>query len=144
MPAHAGTILTCKHPEITGLYQQCEEVQVLEIFHDRVRVYSKPQKKVYTLPRAVVFVAEVLSNSEKISAQQNIVIPAHYLWNSSDAGFHSLCTIDADQGRNHLIQVSCGRYKREKIAKESVLKIRPYTSEKGIQQSGVSIDSKVD
>ncbi len=126
-------VLTCQKPNEPGLYEQCQEIVILEASGDKIRAYSKPQKKVLNLNAHLVFMAREISSQDKFSETSHVAIPAKFLWNSSQSGFQSLCRVHREL--DDLLVISCGRFQNEKINRKNARILSPYYSSKIYKES---------
>jgi hypothetical protein len=126
--------LSCEKQSLSGMFEQCEEIVIIEKLGQRVRAYSKPKKIVLSLRAESVFIARNLSPSEKITSNQRITISADRLWNTSKPGFQSLCEVQSESKNNNLLRVNCGHYKNQTVARSAVFVLHPFVMANSVKE----------
>ncbi|MBN8555492.1 MAG: hypothetical protein J0L93_08610 [Deltaproteobacteria bacterium] len=121
------TLIACENLSLSGVFEQCEEVVILEKLGNRIRAYSKPKQIVISISKDIIFVAKNLEKGEKVESHQRVTIAADRLWNTSKAGFQSLCEVKGEN-KSGLLNVNCGRYQNETIDKAAVFTLHPYST----------------
>jgi len=114
--------VACKQPNKLGLYEQCEEVELLQILGQRIRAYSIPRKEVLNLRPTNIFLAKRFQSSEKITKDQEVLIPAAWLWNNSQPGFQTLCKVKKATSLRH-VTVQCGSNFDQEINRTAIWKL---------------------
>jgi hypothetical protein len=120
-----STTLYCKDAVQSQVFESCEEIKVLEQVGGRVRAYSKPNQQVLSLKPETIFVARLAGMGEKIAVGDAISIASNRIWNTSRPGFLGLCKVE-NVMKGDVLKVSCGRYRNEKISRQSVYRLSPF------------------
>ncbi len=125
---HAEEItLYCKNSNRYGLYEQCQEVIVMEAQSNILRVYSRPQRIVMSVKVQNLFSASSLRLRSRVPAEKEIALPGHLLSNSSKLGFLSLCRSQKPSGAaQNLVHFTCGSSTVQSVQKDLAYTIRPY------------------
>ena len=121
------TLVACENLSLSGVFEQCEEIVILEKLGNKIRAYSKPKQIVISVSKNIIFVAKSLERTDKVEAHQRITIAGDRLWNTSKAGFQSLCEVKGES-KSGLLNVNCGRYQNETIDKTAVFTLTPYST----------------
>ncbi|MDB5038874.1 MAG: hypothetical protein JWQ35_2402 [Bacteriovoracaceae bacterium] len=124
--ANPEKIIYCKEPEVVGLYEQCQEVLIQSDLGDRVRAYSTASREVLMVPKKNLFYTDSFKEFEKVKSNQLIGIASIDLWNSSSAGFQSLCRT-SNESKTNMLTISCGRFRKETILKLRAFRLTPYS-----------------
>lgn len=124
--ALSETLIHCRRATELGLFEQCETVKLLEKVGDRFRVYSIPAMKVLNVKSSNLFWAASIAEDVRVAALSKAGIESQNLWNTSKAGYLSLCEVhESVEGSSDLL-VSCGRHQNQRIPRSMILSIRPF------------------
>lgn len=121
-PEHSSTRVTCMQEASFGLFQQCQNIQILQENKSVTKAYGLFSKKFLNLAPHKVYALSPISEKEGPQKDEKLLIPGELLWSKASLHTYGICRFQQMKTKD-LIEVQCGEKEFRKVHRSKVFRL---------------------